>query len=120
MRLAWFGIFAAGYVLAFALSERGYGSLAVPSPFWLPDAVLLCALLLAPSNRWWNFCGAILAIRVLIGGVPGTPFWFQFLTIINDALKAIATAWLLQRVLGRRVRLETLTEFFIFLGIAAV
>jgi hypothetical protein len=30
-----------GYSLALSLSERAYGSLAVPSPFWLPDSVLL-------------------------------------------------------------------------------
>jgi signal transduction histidine kinase len=119
-RLARFSIFLVGYVLAVALSEHGYGSLAVPSPFWLPDSVLLCALLLTSLDDWWMFVAAILPMRLLIGAVPGTPLSFQLLTIANDAAKAVATAWLLQRVLGRRVRLETLTEYFIFLGIAAV
>jgi two-component system sensor histidine kinase UhpB len=94
--------------------------LAVPSPFWLPDSVLLCALLLTPARDWWIFVVAIWPVRLLIGAAPGTPLWFQLATIANDALKATVAAWLLQRILGRRVRLETLKEFFIFLGVAAV
>jgi hypothetical protein len=43
--------FVVGYFCAFALSERACGTLAVPSPFWLPDAVLLCALLLTPRSQ---------------------------------------------------------------------
>jgi two-component system sensor histidine kinase UhpB len=113
-------IFSIGYVVAVALSEHGYGSLAVPSPFWLPDSVLLCALLLTPVDEWWIFVTAILPLRLFIGTVSGTPVWFQVLTIAIDAAKAIAAAWLLSRVLGRRVRLETLSEFFTFLAITAV
>ena len=115
-----FAIFVIGYVVAVALSEHGYGSLAVPSPFWLPDSVLLCALLLTPPEEWWIFLTAIVPLRVFIGAAPGTPLWFQLLTIAIDAAKAIAAAWLLSRVLGRRVHLETLSEFFTFLAITAV
>jgi signal transduction histidine kinase len=111
-------LFLAGYAIAVSLGERVYGSLAVPSPFWLPDSVLLCALLLTPTEEWWLFVAAILPVRLLVGAVPGTPLWFQLVTIANDALKALVVAWLLQRQLGRRVRLDTLNEFLIFLGIA--
>jgi two-component system sensor histidine kinase UhpB len=114
------GAFIASYLLAVRLSEHVWGSLAVPSPFWLPDAVLLCALLLTPAKHWWIFAGSILPIRLLAGAVPGTPIWFQFAAIGNDAVKAIVAAWLLRRLVGPRVRLDTLNEFFIFLGVAAV
>jgi hypothetical protein len=66
------------------------------------------------------FVGSILPIRLLAGAVPGTPLWFQFAAIGNDAVKAIVAAWLLRRLVGPRVRLDTLNEFFIFLGVAAV
>jgi signal transduction histidine kinase len=112
--------FVVCYALAFGASEHAWGSLAVPSPFWLPDSVLLCALLLTPSEAWWIFLVAILPVRLLAGAVPGTPFWFQLVTIVIDAMKALVAAWLLRQLIGRRVRLDTLNEFFIFLGVAAV
>jgi len=108
------------YALAYGASEHGWGSLAVPSPFWLPDSILLCALLLSPSESWWIFLVAIWPVRLLAGSVPGTPLWFQLATIGLDAAKAIAAAWLLRHIIGRRVRLDTLNEFFLFLGVAAV
>jgi Histidine kinase-, DNA gyrase B-, and HSP90-like ATPase len=66
-------LFLAGYAIAVNLGERVYGSLAVPSPFWLPDSVLLCALLLTPPEKWWLFVAAIVPVRLLVGAVPGTP-----------------------------------------------
>ncbi len=112
--------FVVCYSLAFSGSEHAWGRLAVPSPFWLPDSVLLCALLLTPGESWWIFIAAIWPVRLLIGAVPGTPIWFQLVATANDAMKALVAAWLLRQLIGRRVRLETLSEFFVFLGVAAV
>src|SRR5262245_36811305 len=112
-------VFVIGYLLAFVLGERGYGSLGVPSPFWLPDSVLLCALLISPKAQWWIFIAAIWPIRLLAGAVPGTPMCFQLATIANDVLKALGAASVLQRLLGRSVRLHTLNEFLVYLGVAA-
>jgi two-component system sensor histidine kinase UhpB len=119
-QLVSYGTFVLGYFLAVTLSEHVYGSVAFPSPFWLPDSVLLCALLLTPRTEWWLFLLAVYPLRLLAGAPAGTPSWFQLLTISNDAVKGIAGAWLLQRLIGRRVRLDTLTEFLVFLGVAAV
>jgi two-component system sensor histidine kinase UhpB len=112
--------FIVWYALAFSASEHSWGTLAVPSPFWLSDSVLLCALLLTPGESWWIFIVAIWPVRLLVGAVPGTPIWFQLTATANDALKAIAAAWLLRQLIGRRVRLDTLSEFFVFLGVAAI
>jgi signal transduction histidine kinase len=112
--------FVASYFLAFSASEHVWGALAVPSPFWLPDSVLLSALLLTRGQSWWVFVAVIWPVRLLVGAVPGTPLWFQLVSIANDALKAMIAAWLLRRIIGRRVSLDTLNEFFIFLGVAAV
>jgi two-component system sensor histidine kinase UhpB len=112
--------FVVCYSLAFSASEHVWGTLAVPSPFWLPDSVLLCALLLTPEESWWIFIGVIWPLRLLIGAVPGTPVWFQLVATTNDSLKALVAAWLLRQLIGRRVRLDTLSEYFVFLGVAAV
>jgi two-component system sensor histidine kinase UhpB len=109
---------AIGYVMALKLAEGAYGTLAVPSPFWLPDSVVLCALLIRPRREWWLLLAAMWPLRLLAGIVPGTPLWFQLLAIANDCAKAAGTAWLLQRILGRTVRLQRLNEFLVFLAIA--
>src|SRR5262249_31189330 len=119
-RPATLAVFAIAYYLATLLGEHAFGTLAVPSPFWVPDSVLLCALILAPRSQWWIFVLAIVPIRLLSGVVPGTPLWFQVLTIGIDAAKGIAAAWLLQYVLHRPVRLRSLQEFIAFVGIAAI
>jgi len=110
---------AFGYVLAVKLAERGYGSISVPSPFWLPDSVLLCALLIMPKRRWWIALVAMWPLRFLAGVPPNTPLWFQLVAIANDGFKAFAAAWVLRRIVGRTVRLHALREWLIFLLVAA-
>jgi len=68
-----FVVFGAAYALALALGEHLYGSLAVPSPFWLPDAVLLCALLSTPKDTWWWLLVEAWVLRLFPGPVSGTP-----------------------------------------------
>jgi two-component system sensor histidine kinase UhpB len=112
-------VFATAYVLAVKLAEGAYGSLSVPCPLWLPDSVLLCALLVTPSRTWWILLAALAPLRLITGAVPGTPLWFQLVSIANDGVKAVAAAWLLQRILGQPIRLQTLKEYLIFLVVAA-
>ena len=112
-------LFAAVYFLAVRLSQGRYGTTYVSSPFWLPDSILLCALLLTRRTLWWIFVIAVLPIRWVAGAAPGTPAWFLALAIANDLLKALCAAWILRRLLGDRIRLNTLQEFLVFLGVAA-
>jgi signal transduction histidine kinase len=119
-RLEALGVFVVSYAGALILSEHAWGSRATPSPFWLPDSILLCALLLTRTQHWWIFLVATVPVRLAVGAVPGTPLWFQIVTILIDAAKGAGAAWMLRRIVGRRIRLETLNEFFVFLGIAAV
>jgi integral membrane sensor domain MASE1 len=111
--------FGAGYFFAVRASEHLYGSLHLPSPFWLPDSVLLCALLMIPRRLWWTVFLIAWPIRLLAGVPQGTPLWFWLTSIVNDSVKALLAAWLLQRVLGRTARLNTFREFLTFLGVAA-
>src|SRR5690349_92239 len=43
--------FAAGYLATYAYGNR----LPSPAPLWLSDGVLLAALLLTPTRRWWIY-----------------------------------------------------------------
>ena len=113
-----FVIFLFGYLLALQFSERLYGSLGVPSPFWLPDSVLLCAVLLAQKRHWWVLILSTWLIRLIPGAPAGTPSWFVFFAAVVDSLKALLSAWLLQHWLPRSARINTLRGFLIFLGVA--
>ena len=55
-----FALFVAAYQAAF-VSARAFAP-AIASPFWFPDSILLCALLLSPRRWWWVF---------LLGTLPG-------------------------------------------------
>ena len=112
-------LFSVGYLLSVIVGERAYGSLAVPSPFWFPDSVLLCALLLTPRTGWIALLANAAGVRVIASAVPGTPFWFLLTTASVDLLKGVVAAWWLQRTLGRTIRLNTLHELVVFFGIAA-
>src|SRR5262245_58697083 len=68
--------FAALYFLSVRLSQGRYGTAYVSSPFWLPDSILLCALLLTRRTRWWIFAVTVIATRGGAGSAPGTPSWF--------------------------------------------
>jgi len=58
------GVFGAAFYFAYR-----YGmsfSHVTASPFWFPDAVLLCALLLVQPRWWWAFVLAPLPIRLSV------------------------------------------------------
>src|SRR5262245_17163460 len=66
-----FLLFAVGYAFAYQYTG-GFGE-SVPSPLWLPDSILLCALLLVSKRFWALYLLTGFAIRIVHGGVP---FWF--------------------------------------------
>ena len=90
------------------------------SPFWSPDAVLLCWLLATPRKQWWAYLVAVLPIRLVVTSPGEVPLWFVLATSTNDALKALFSAYLLRRWLGFPVRLVTLRAFTIFVATAAL
>src|SRR5262245_44244726 len=107
------------FVVAYTLAYRyvaGFGESA-PAPLWIPDSVLLCALLLTPRQRWPWFLGLGLAVRIAHAGVP---FWFLGLTYLNDCLKAAAAAYLLRRFIPGPLRLNSLRQFGFYTGIAVI
>lgn len=108
-------LFAVGYAFAYRYTS-GFGE-QVPSPLWLPDSVLLCALLLVPLRLWALYLLAGFAIRILHGGVP---FWFLTATYLNDCLKAAFSAFILKRFIPGSVRLDNLRQFGIYIGTAVI
>jgi PAS domain S-box-containing protein len=110
--------FATAYFVAYH-----YGRLfshAVASPFWVPDSVLLCALLLTPRATWWVLLLTALPIRLFPGIAEEIPLWFLLGAYAVDAAKALAAAWALRHFLPNVPRIGTLQEFGIFCLIAVL
>ena len=108
------GFFCA-YKYAMSLSLR------TGAPFWFPDSVLLCALLLSRRQRWWIYIAATLPIRLLVSLPPASPTWFLLAAFANDSLKAVLAAVLVRRALrDRGIRFDSLHDFWIYLLATAV
>jgi integral membrane sensor domain MASE1 len=107
-----FGLFVAVFYFAYR-----YGmsfSHATASPFWFPDSVLLCTLLVVRPSRWWVFILAALPIRLLAPVSAGLPLWFLLATFANDSAKGLIVAALLRRFLKNPVRFETVRDFALY------
>ncbi len=110
-------------VLAFCLFEIAfyfayrYGmsfSQAVASPFWFPDSVLLCALLLTRPGLWPLFVLGALPIRLFSEATRDIPLWFLLATYAIDSARGVLTALVLRRAMRNPVRFETVHEFAAF------
>src|SRR5215472_17776284 len=78
-------LFIAAYSAAVHISDFHTGAL--PSPLWIPDSILLCALLRARPHYWWIFLVLIVPIRLAENPNP-RPLWYLLGTISLDAIKA--------------------------------
>jgi signal transduction histidine kinase len=105
--------FYVAYRYAMAFSQ------ASASPFWFPDSVLLCALLLTRPRHWWLVVVGTLPIRLFADVAGEIPTWFLLVTFAIDAARGVVTAVALRRVLRNPLRLETVREFALF-GLIAV
>jgi signal transduction histidine kinase len=107
-----FALFVAAYWIGY---RQGMSfSQAVASPFWFPDSVLLCALLLNRPSRWWLFALAPLPIRLIMDVPQEPPAWFVLTTYSIDVTRALVTAALLRRFIANPTRLETVRDFAVF------
>jgi PAS domain S-box-containing protein len=108
------GTYYFAYASAMSFSQR------VASPFWLPDSVLLCALLATPPRVWWLLILATLPIRFFAPVSAGIPTWFLLATFALDAAKGLVTAVVLRRFVEDPVRIRYLKEFALFCLVAVL
>jgi len=90
------------------------------APFWLPDAVLLSALLLTPRKTWWLFLLAPIPIRFFVDVPPNVPGWFLPAMYVNDSFKAFLGAYILTRLSKGTPKLRTIRELFQFFSVAVI
>jgi signal transduction histidine kinase len=106
------GLFVATYHAAF-VSARTF-SPAIASPFWFPDSILLCALLLSPPRWWWVFILVTAPIRFEAAITSGAPAWYLLATYAIDSAAGVATALALRRFTRNALRFETLRDLAVF------
>jgi len=107
-------LFIVAYCVAFYISGARMGIL--PSPLWIPDSILLCALLRARPSYWWIFLLLIIPIRLIENPAPRPP-WYLLGTISLDAITAVASACAVRFIARDPSRLSSLQDW---LAIAAV
>jgi PAS domain S-box-containing protein len=107
-------------VLAFCLFEAAYYfayrygmsfSQLSASPFWFPDSVLLCALLLNRPQTWWVFVLGAIPIRLFSPVSGGIALWFLATTSAIDMTKGLLAAAALRRFLRSPLRLDNVGDF---------
>jgi two-component system sensor histidine kinase UhpB len=90
------------------------------APLWLPDSVLLCALLVHPPKKWWLYIVAAAPIRFLAVLHPHVPSWFITATFTNDVCKAMLGAYLLRYIKKKSGYFAGIKKFAAYIGIAVV
>jgi len=76
------------------LSDRIY------APFWPPNIVLFCALLLAPKRRWWLYILTTFPVHVLAEVAVGMPPAQLLVAFATNCIVAILNAIGVRRFLG--------------------
>lgn len=102
-------VFAAAYTLAFKFSADP--ATKVPSPFWFPNSILLCALLRARPRYWWLILLITVPIRLTDNVIPPHPIWYRLGAIAISAVQALAGAWAFRWIAPQRNRFGSWREW---------
>ncbi|MET0657610.1 MAG: MASE1 domain-containing protein, partial [Steroidobacteraceae bacterium] len=104
-----FAVFQVAFYFAYrygmAFSEQS------ASPFWFPDSVLLCTLLLVPPRWWPLYVLSVLPVRLFSEVAANIPLWFLMSTFLVDSTRAVLTAWALRHFMKDPLRFDTLRDF---------
>ena len=105
--------------ITFKLPRAGIGGIAT---IWLPNAIVLAALLLAPPRVWWVYLLALLPTHLHVvanfqGAVPLAVMFSQF---SGNMIQAVLGAAAVRAVVGAPPRLDSLRGMASFVLLAAV
>jgi diguanylate cyclase (GGDEF)-like protein/PAS domain S-box-containing protein len=111
------GMVAFGYVVCarfaslYALTKSGVVVL------WLPNAIVLSALLLTRPRHWWKF-GLTLVVAELVSDAGAFPFWQALGFVSANLIEVFLAAYLIRRLCGRKFAFSNLREVLLFAAIA--
>jgi signal transduction histidine kinase len=116
---AWALAVAVGYYFA---ARVGFAFTLQPHPIstlWPPNALLLAALLLAPTRAWWLLLGAALPAHLLAEMQSGVPAAMVFAWYASNCSEALIGAGLVRAVVPGALRLDSFRNAGVFLLCAA-
>ena len=70
------------------------------APFWPPNAILFCALVLVPYRRWPLYIVAVLPAHIIAELSVGMGWLQQFLAFVTNSMVALLSAFGLRYLLG--------------------
>jgi signal transduction histidine kinase/integral membrane sensor domain MASE1 len=89
------------------------------APFWPPNVVLFCALLLAPPRQWWIYIAAALPAHTLAELGVGMPMPQLIVAFATNCLVAIANAFAVRRLMVEPPWFGTIRKTIIYVLITA-
>ena len=90
------------------------------APFWPPNIVLLCALLFAPTRRWWLPILAAFPAHAIAEHGVGMPVPQMLVAFATNCAFAIIAAFALRRAVGGPPWFGTLRKAWLYVLIAAI
>src|SRR5262245_36193847 len=89
------------------------------APFWPPNVVLFCALLLAAERRWWLFIAAAFPAHVVAELGIGMPAGQLLVAFVTNCMVAALNAFALRRLVNGPPWLADLRRASVFIFITA-
>jgi PAS domain S-box-containing protein len=90
------------------------------APFWPPNIVLFCALLLSPYRRWWLFILAVFPAHVLAEIRVGMDTLQLLVAFVTNCAVAAANAAALRRMIGGPPWFGSLRNACLYILVTAV
>jgi len=89
------------------------------APFWPPNIVLFCALLITPPRQWWIYIAAALPAHILAELRVGMPVPQLIVAFATNCLVSIANAFAVQRLMVEPPWFGTIRKTIIYVLITA-
>jgi len=88
-----------------------------PTEIWLPQGILLAALLTAPVRRWWLYAVALLPthVHLTVALSPHVPAVMMLVQFVGQFVQSAVAAALLRPILGNPPRLDSLRRMGAFI-----
>ena len=89
------------------------------APFWPPNIILFCALVLVPERRWWAFIAACFPAHVVAELQVGMPAAQMLVAFATNCAVALLNAAALRHLLGTPASLGDLRKASLYILVTA-
>src|SRR6476619_5178298 len=63
------------------------------APFWPPNVVLFCTLLLVPKRKWWLYIAAVFPAHLIAEATVAMPILRSLVAFGTNCMLALLSAW---------------------------